>query len=232
MEFYFSQNIHDKTIYLDEDETNHLVKVRRSVIGDQIHVTDGMGKLFIARLTGVEKKQAVLEIREIKTDTQKPPDLHLAIAPTKNADRMEWFLEKCVETGVGEITFLNCKHSERRIMKEERLRKVAVAAMKQSRKTCLPRLNPVTDFMTFISREFNGDKLLFSTRAAEKDTLGRNYHKGNPLTALIGPEGDFHAGEIDAALEAGFQLTSLGAARLRTETAGLAVCTIYNFMNA
>lgn len=232
MEFYYSKNIIGNQIFLDEDETTHLVKVKRFKTGEKVQVTDGEGCIYLSELTRVDKRQAVLEIQEKKKFEKRPYQLHIAIAPTKNIDRTEWFVEKATESGIEEITFLNCSHSERKIIKEERMKKVMIAAMKQSLKPFVPILNPLTDFNEFVERQQNCSKLICATSAPVTSTLHKNYHKGNSLLVLIGPEGDFHEKEISLALKNNFQLTNLGEARLRTETAALTVCTIYNFINS
>ena len=231
MEFYYGKNILGNQILLDEDETNHLVKVKRLKIGEKVQVTDGDGCIYLSALTRVDKKQAVLEILEKSLFKKQPYQLHIAIAPTKNIDRTEWFVEKATENGIAEITFLNCAHSERKIIKEERMQKVMIAAMKQSLKPFATLLHPLTGFNEFVTRQQVGFKLICATSAPAASTLHKNYQKGNSLLVLIGPEGDFHESEITLALKNDFQLTTLGEARLRTETAALAVCTIYNFIN-
>jgi 16S rRNA (uracil1498-N3)-methyltransferase len=146
-------------------------------------------------------------------------------------DRIEWFLEKATESGIEEVTFLLCRHSERKEIKLDRLNRLVIAALKQSRKTYFPKINAMTGFVEFIESARSGEKLIFTTDTPVENNLNTMYHKGNPLNALIGPEGDFHESEINLAINKGFKKASLGSSRLRTETAGLNVCMIFNFIN-
>jgi 16S rRNA (uracil1498-N3)-methyltransferase len=231
MEFYYSNNILGNQILLDEDETNHLVKVKRFKSGEKVQVTDGLGTIYLSALTRVDKRQAVLEVLEKSLFKKRPYQLHIAIAPTKNIDRTEWFVEKATESGIEEITFLNCAHSERKIIKEERMQKVMISAMKQSLKPYAPVLHPLIGLKEFVTQQQNGTKVICATSAPFTSTLHKNYQKGNSLIVLIGPEGDFNESEIHLAVTNDFQLTTLGESRLRTETAAISVCTIYNFIN-
>ncbi len=232
MELYYGQTSGDNTITLDEDESNHLIKVNRKNTGESVLVTDGEGNLFTTQLIEKTKRNCILEIKSVEKTQPRNQKLHIAIAPTKNIDRMEWFLEKATECGIDEITFLVCRHSERRELKEDRLKRVLVAAMKQSLKTFLPKLNPITDFKDFVNKESDSVKLIFTMMASDEKNLNVNYQKGKSLTALIGPEGDFHESELEMAQKNGYVFTSLGNSRLRTETAGINVCMLFNFINS
>ena len=230
MDIYFGKPS-DNKIILDEDESNHLINVKRVRIGDLVHVTDGEGNIYLTELLNLEKRSCTLGIRETKRANKNPFHLHIALAPTKNIERVEWFLEKATETGIDEISFLQCRHSERKEIKTERLNRVVVAAIKQSIKPFLPKLNPMVDFKTFISGNFSGTKLICTMHVEKIEDLKKNYLPGNNLTVLIGPEGDFHREELNLAIEYGFKPTLLGPSRLRTETAAMTVCTLFNFMN-
>jgi 16S rRNA (uracil1498-N3)-methyltransferase len=230
MELYYGKPVNDK-IVLEGDEANHLIQVRRSRMGDAVHVTDGEGHLFVSEIAEIEKQRCTLKILEVKEDPKKTFHLHIAIAPTKNIDRIEWFLEKATETGIDEITFLLCRHSERKEVKPDRLNRVLVAAMKQSMKSFLPKLNPIVDFKSFVSQQFSGTKLICSANTTGIKNFGEWYEAKSSLVALIGPEGDFHPNEIEFAKELNFKPTTLGKSRLRTETAALHVCTLFNFIN-
>ncbi len=230
MELFFGNPSAENIIVLDEVESNHLINVKRSKKGDIIHVTDGEGNLFTTEISNIDKHNCSLSILEIKTTPRKLFRLHVAVAPTKNIDRIEWFLEKATETGIDEISFLQCRHSERKEIKMERLNRVVVSSIKQSLKTFLPKLNPMIDFKTFVSKDLQGEKLIFSTGAIEN--IKDNYRSGKSLIALIGPEGDFHDDELKLATENGYLPTSLGESRLRTETAAITVCTLFNFINS
>ncbi|KAA6339247.1 Ribosomal RNA small subunit methyltransferase E [termite gut metagenome] len=157
--------------------------------------------------------------------------MHIALAPAKNTERNEWFVEKAVEIGIDELTFLNCRFSERRAIKAERITKIMVSAVKQSIKARLPQLNEMTDFNRFVSHEFKGQKFIAHCREGEKVLLKDVIRKGEKALVLIGPEGDFSEDEVKRAEENGFISVGLGKSRLRTETAGLAACHIFNLIN-
>ena len=231
MDLYFGQPIGNKII-LDEDESNHLINVKRVRTGEIVSVTDGEGYLYKTELLQVEKRLCVLNILEKVLTPKKPFQLHLAIAPTKSIDRIEWFLEKATETGIDEISFLVCRHSERKEIKTERLKRVLVSSMKQSMKTFLPKINPIIDFKTYVSGNLSGIKLICTMNSEGIESFKNNYSAGNNLNVLIGPEGDFHPEEIILAKQSGYKPTSLGNSRLRTETAAINVCTLFNFMNS
>ena len=157
--------------------------------------------------------------------------LHLAVAPTKNIDRIEWMLEKCTEMGIDEITLLHAAHSERKVVKEERLEKVIVAAMKQSLKAYLPRLNPMTDFRQLVTSCREPHKFIAHCNEGDKKRLDEVYRPGEDVVILIGPEGDFSEEEVVLARHHGFVPVTLGTSRLRTETAGIVACHSIDFMN-
>ncbi len=231
MDIYFGKPT-DNIIILDDDESNHLINVKRIRAGEIVHVTDGEGSNYITEFFSIEKKKCRLRILEKNTTDKNLFHLHIALAPTKNIERMEWFLEKAIETGIDEISFLKCRHSERKEIKIERLHRIAVSAMKQSLKSFLPKINPIIDFNKFISGKLIDIKLICTMPSVGKNIgFNSNYLPGNNLIALIGPEGDFHSDEVNFAMKHGFKPTSLGASRLRTETAALNVCTLFNFIN-
>jgi 16S rRNA (uracil1498-N3)-methyltransferase len=232
MDYYYSQNIDGDRIILDETESNHLLKVKRSVVGDEVTVSDGKGTIYNCNIVEAGKNRALLSIAGRTVMDPRNFRLHIAIAPTKNQERIEWFLEKATESGIEEVTFLRCRHSERKTVNIERLQKITLSALKQSRKAFLPVINPVVDFETFINAGHPGTRIICTTSAGENSGLAFNYSKGDSLLALIGPEGDFHTSEVAAAVNTCYKVTSLGKSRLRTETAGLAVCTIFNFINS
>ena len=157
--------------------------------------------------------------------------LHIAMAPTKNMDRTEWFAEKATEIGFDELTFLNCRFSERKVIKTERISKILVSAIKQSLKARLPQLNEMTDFNKFITQPFPGQKFIAHCYEGEKPLLKDMVHPGEDALVLIGPEGDFSEEEVRKAAENGFIPISLGKSRLRTETAALVACHILNLQN-
>lgn len=217
---------------LPTEEAQHCVRVLRLNIGDRITLTDGKGHFYNAEISAATNKRCTVNILE--TIYQEPlwqGHLHVAMAPTKNMDRTEWFAEKATEIGFDELTFLNCRFSERKVIKTERISKILVSAIKQSLKARLPKLNEMTDFNTFISLPFKGQKFIAHCYEGEKPLLKDVLQKGEDALVLIGPEGDFSEEEVKKAIENGFLPISLGKSRLRTETAALAACHIMNLQN-
>lgn len=227
------------TCTLTEEESAHCVQVLRTERGEEILVTDGAGTLFHCRVTNPHRKHCEVEIlAEEQPEALHEGYVHIAIAPTKNIDRLEWMIEKCTEIGVDEITPLLCEHSERKVVNQERLNKILIAAAKQSLKTRFPRLNPLTRLDAFVAETKEDDRFIAHCMSEEeKESLQSNYEatdsknalqevvqRGNSTVVLIGPEGDFAPKEVALALGQGYKAVSLGKARLRTETAGLAAC--------
>ena len=219
------------TPVLPEDESQHCVRVLRLNEGDSIIITDGKGFLYNAILEKAHPKHCLVNITE--RSLQKPlwdNTIHIAVAPTKSIDRMEWFVEKATEIGINAITCLRCRHSERREINLNRLNKIAVSAMKQSQKATLPQISEMIDFNKFISREFAGQKMIAHCEENEKLLMKEVYKPDSNALILIGPEGDFSNEEIKSAISYGFTPISLGKSRLRTETAALVAChTIHLF---
>lgn len=214
---------------LPEEEAQHCVRVLRLNIGDQITLTDGKGNFYRAEISAATNKRCMVNILE--TIYQEPlwnGHLHIAMAPTKNMDRTEWFAEKATEIGFDELTFLNCRFSERKVIKTERISKILVSAIKQSLKARLPQLNEMTDFNKFITQPFKGQKFIAHCYEGEKPLLKDVLTKGEDALVLIGPEGDFSEEEVKKAIEKGFVPISLGKSRLRTETAALVACHTMN----
>lgn len=227
MDLYYGKADENGKIILDEDEFRHL-KVVRSNVGDQLSVTDGAGNLFTTRITDIGKHQCELTILNQEQFVKQLPLLHLAIAPTKNIDRIEWLIEKCVETGIDRITFLKCRHSERKEIKLERLNRIAISAMKQSQKKFLPVINEITDFNLFVQTATEIQKIICEMNAPIDHHIKNILNRENALI-LIGPEGDFSPEEIEYASMNGFSSVNLGPERLRTETAALSACVYFNF---
>lgn len=220
------------TSELPEEESQHCVRVLRLKEGDPITLTDGKGFLYTAILANAHPKHCRVDITEQHRQTPLwNYIIHIAIAPTKNMDRMEWFVEKATEIGINTITCLRCRHSERREIKLQRLNKIAVSAMKQSQKTWLPQINEMIDFNTFISQKLDGDKMIAHCAEDKKQLIKDSYKPNSNALILIGPEGDFSSEEINAALSAGFSPISLGKSRLRTETAALTACQTIHILN-
>lgn len=217
---------------LPEEEAAHAVRVLRLQAGDEVMLTDGEGCFYRAEITTATNKRCL--VRVLETQPQAPlwsGHLHIAMAPTKNMDRTEWFAEKATEIGFDELTFLNCRFSERRVIKTERIAKILVSAMKQSLKARLPRLNEMTDFDRFMTQPFTGQKFIAHCYEGEKPLLKDVVQHGEDALVLIGPEGDFSPEEVEKALANGFRPISLGRSRLRTETAALVACHILNLLN-
>ena len=221
---------------LDAEESRHAVRVLRLREGDELNVTDGRGNLYCCQIVEANDKACVVEASELLSAFHFPlSTLHLAVAPTKNPSRMEWLVEKAVEIGVGEITLLNCDHSERSFLKTDRLEKLAVSAMKQSLHTVLPEIHPAVSLRDLLSTfrfPLFTQKFIAHCEADKPRTpLATALQPGKDAVVLIGPEGDFSEEEIALALECGFQPVSLGPSRLRTETAALYAVTAFNLIN-
>lgn len=228
MHVFYTPDIQTST-ELPEEEAQHCVRVLRLTAGDEINLTDGKGNFYRAEISVATHKRCLVNIKE--TIYQEPlwdGHLHIAMAPTKNMDRNEWFAEKATEIGFDELTFLNCRFSERKVIKTERIEKILVSAIKQSLKARLPRLNEMTDFCTFIEKDFKGQKFIALCYEGEKPLLKDVLTKGEDALVLIGPEGDFSEEEVKKAIEKGFVPISLGKSRLRTETAALVACHTMN----
>lgn len=228
MWLFYTPDITDD-MELPQEEAGHCIRVLRMKEGDRIRLTDGKGAFYDAVISAVSGKRCMVHIEN--REEQAPlwsGDLHIAVAPTKLMDRNEWFVEKAVEIGVNEITFLKTDHSERDVIKMERIEKITVSAMKQSQKASLPVLNGMMSFKSFIERGFDGDKYIAHCEPGSKVLLQDAVVSGHNSLVLIGPEGDFSPAEIDMALKAGFKPISLGPSRLRTETAALVAVHIMN----
>ena len=208
---------------LPSEEAHHAVKVLRLGVGDEIRLMDGSGSFYRAAITATTGHHCLYQI--VEQEPQEPAwegHLHLAMAPTKLMDRVEWFAEKATEIGFDELTFLDCQFSERKVVKEERIDKILISAVKQSHKAWKPKLNGMQRFRDFIVQERKGDKFICHCYdEIEKGTLFNLLRKGVPTTVLIGPEGDFSIDEVKLAMQHGYQSVSLGKSRLRTETAAL-----------
>lgn len=213
----------ESTAELPEVESGHCCRVLRMREGDRIEVIDGRGNAFECEILSAHPKHTSVTILNKKCETLHwQPRITLAVAPTKNMDRMEWLVEKAVEIGVNKIVFLECEHSVRRIVKRERIEKIMISAMKQSLKATLPELVEMQDFKDFVSSDTSARKYVgYCDPAIERCRFEREYDGCSDLTLLIGPEGDFTKDEIDKALDAGYVAVTFGNTRLRTETAAL-----------
>ncbi len=264
MFLFYCPDISSDIITLSSEESTHCLRVLRLKKGDSINITDGKGHLYDAVLLDENIKGCTVQIQLPASSLQPPASsfqppassfqLHIAIAPTKNISRFEWFLEKCTEIGISTISPLICEHSERRVINTERLNKIIVSALKQSQITYLPILNQPIKFVDFInnnqiaklakrSHEYLNVKNIITNKLPNCQSfiavcdesitkpLKDIYHKENDCIILIGPEGDFSKSEIQLALDNGYLPISLSGNRLRTETAGLLACTTINLLN-
>ncbi|OIQ38924.1 MAG: 16S rRNA (uracil(1498)-N(3))-methyltransferase [Bacteroidetes bacterium MedPE-SWsnd-G1] len=234
MQLFYSEHISNNSAQFtfDKIESRHIVKVLRKNTGDQLNITNGKGDLFTVEIVLPNEKKCLVDI--VNSEKREKPwnyYLHIAIAPTKNNDRYEWFLEKATEIGIDEITPIICKHSERKVIKKERFDKVIISAMKQSLKFQLPKLNDVVSFSEFVSKEIEGEKLIAHCVETDKKTLKQVIQGSNKITILIGPEGDFSFDEIEKALGKNFEHVTFGASRLRTETAGIVAAHSVSILN-
>ena len=231
MHVFYTPDIQNRA-ELPAEEAAHAIRVLRLQAGDEVTLTDGKGNFYRAEISAASGKRCLVNILE--TLPQEPlwlGHLHIAMAPTKNMDRTEWFAEKATEIGFDELTFLNCRFSERKVIKTERIQKILVSAIKQSLKARLPLLNEMTDFDKFVRQPFNGQKFIAHCYEGEKPLLKDILKQGEDALVLIGPEGDFSEEEVKTAVAQGFQPVSLGRSRLRTETAALVACHILNLQN-
>ncbi len=226
MQLFYLENPKDEII-LSAEESKHATKVLRKKEGDILNFTDGNGGFYKAEITLADSRKCRLKIvRSDQKEKQHNYHLHIAIAPTKNMDRFEWFLEKATEIGIDEITPIICSRSERKVIKKERCNRILLSAMKQSLKFYLPKLNEAITLKDFLKQDFEGNKYIAHCEEGNKTELRVENIEPRTLI-LIGPEGDFSTSEIEIALQNQFKAVSLGTSRLRTETAGIvAVHTI------
>ncbi len=235
MLLFYAPDFTVKNPDLPDDEAHHALKVLRLGVGDALQITNGKGNLHTAKIVSVEKAKPRLQVTATQTGFGKRDHhIHIAVAPTKNTDRTEWLVEKCVEMGVDAISFIQCDHSERKHFKTDRLEKIAISAMKQSLKAYLPVVSEMVPFGKFVSRFSNEPSTqLFIAHLGEgeKQYLSKTANPGGGCCVLIGPEGDFSPQEIRLAVASGFRAVSLGDSRLRTETAAMAACHTLNMLN-
>ena len=216
-----------KTI-LPEQESKHCIRVLRMKKGDKLNIIDGKGGVYKGVIIDGNQKKCEVKITHYESQEKRQYYIHIAIAPTKNFEKIEWFIEKCVEFGIDEISFIITKHSERKIIKDERVFKTALAATKQSIKSKIPILNKIINFNSFLENNKNSKKYIAFVKAQQKNLLAVVIEKNKDYCVMIGPEGGFTKEEVIQANKLGFTAISLGNNRLRTETAGIAACHILN----
>lgn len=234
MQLFYAPEITLPLYTLSEEESKHCVRVLRMKRGDELHITDGRGNMYRCKVVDDNAKRCTVEV--VHTTPNYEPlayELVMAVAPTKNIDRYEWFLEKATEVGISDVYPLECDHSERRQIKAEREEKVITAAVKQSLKAYHPTLHDMTRFRDVVTMPFEGQKFIAhcNDSLGEREYLGKLIEKGGRSLILIGPEGDFSEEEITFALNNGFKAISLGKERLRTETAALIATVITSTIN-
>ena len=238
MELFYSTDIDGRSLRLDQEESAHCVRVLRHRCGDTISVINGKGTLYRCRLALADAKGAEAEILEAHENFGTHPyNLTMAVCPTKNIDRYEWFVEKATEIGIDTIVPVLGDHSERKIIKSERLEKIALSAAKQSLKGTVPEILPLQSIREFIGSTaaqalkliaYCDETLERDKRLSIKDVLHQNHERGQEICILIGPEGDFSPEEVALALENGWIPVHLGESRFRTETAALtATAAVY-----
>ncbi|MBE9511411.1 MAG: 16S rRNA (uracil(1498)-N(3))-methyltransferase [Bacteroidetes bacterium] len=232
MHTFYTPDIHGKIHRLDKQESQHCINVLRLKEGDKIILVNGKGGYYKAKIKTPDPHKCTVEIKSSKHEVGKKNfRLHIAIAPTKNINRFEWFLEKATEIGIDEITPLLCERSERKTIRNERLDKVIVSAMKQSVKAYKPKLNRITNFTEFVSAKHSFYKFIAYCDKKSNPELKEMVKKGDDILILIGPEGDFSSEEVHLACKNGFSVVLLGHDRLRTETAGIVACHTVNLIN-
>ena len=233
MHVFYTPDITGKDYILNEEESRHCMKVLRLVIGDVVHLIDGKGGLYEAEIVSESKRNVTLRVLQTTAEYQKRNhSLHIAVAPTKNIDRLEWFLEKATEIGIDQITPVICERSERKIVKEDRLNKVITSAVKQSLQAYHPVLNEAVSFKDFITNNKADYQMIAHCIDGEpRNFISQITQPGKSYLILIGPEGDFTPNEIELALQNDFKPLTLGNTRLRTETAALAACFEVNYLN-
>ncbi|NOY49698.1 MAG: 16S rRNA (uracil(1498)-N(3))-methyltransferase [Chlorobi bacterium] len=233
MNLFYAPGINGGFYTLPKEESKHIVKVLRRIEGDIVYFTDGKGWFYETKIINAAQSRCEVEIlKKLEGDDKLGYNIHIAIAPTKNNDRLEWFLEKTTEIGIGEITPIICEQSERKVVKAERLEKVITSAVKQSLKSYRPILNNQLKLKSFLEQDFDGQKFI---AYIDKDVgleLTKAYKRGENALVLIGPEGDFRPDEVEMAKQKGFVPVSLGKSRLRTETAGVVACHTINLLNS
>ena len=233
MQLFYNPDIKQgaDTFFFDKEESKHIIKVLRKKENDKIFITNGLGFLFESEIILASEKKCEVKITK---ETFQEPDAfytHIAVAPTKMNDRLEWFLEKATEIGIHEITPIICDHSERKVYKIDRAEKIIQAAMKQSLHYYIPKINEPISFSQFVKSNIDGQKFIAHCEETDKKSFKNEVNKSEKATILIGPEGDFSTKEINLAIENNFIPVTLGNTRLRTETAALVACHTIALIN-
>jgi 16S rRNA (uracil1498-N3)-methyltransferase len=227
MELFYNENLlaHDESMTFGPEESRHLSKVLRKKVGELIRVTNGKGLEWKGQIISTDSRKAATKKTEVTLHQNKIAPLHMAIAPTKSNDRLEWFLEKATEIGVTEITPLICDHSERKTIKPERMKKILVGALKQSAQYFLPQLNPMISFEALMKLDHPQTRLIAHCQNGNRIPLHQRGDLNDEILIMIGPEGDFSMREIKTAQNHSFTEITLSSQRLRTETAAIVACS-------
>ncbi|MEJ1238155.1 RsmE family RNA methyltransferase [Chryseolinea sp. T2] len=231
MNLFYQPLISEGVRHLDPDESKHAARALRRRAGDIIHITDGKGSYFEARILSDDQSKCTFELIKEHRDPETSHRIHVAISPLSHPDRLEWFVEKAVELGVNQITLIDCDRTEKRHVKTERLIKIAVGAMKQSQRFTLPSIEGPVPFEAFCSTAKEDQRFIAFVDAANPLHLFTQAKKGKSYLICIGPEGDFTESEVRHSLSNGFEKVSLGTHRLRSETAGVAACHMLDLVN-
>ncbi len=232
MYLFYAPDLNTEDCFLNEEESRHCIKVLRLQKEDAIEVIDGKGNFYHAKIAAPDPKKTQFQILKTQHEFGKRNHyLHIAVAPTKNIERLEWFVEKATEIGIDEITPILCQRSERKVINHERLNKVITSAVKQSLKAYHPKLNQLCTLSSLIKAQTNAQKWMAHCAGTEKVSIKEALLPQKKYLILIGPEGDFSQQEINLALENQYEAITLGNSRLRTETAALEACFEVNFLN-
>ncbi len=231
MQLFYTPDVQSSVYTLNREESRHISKVMRLKVGDIIHLTDGRGRMMECSLLDNDPKGVSVQIvKGLEDYGKRDLHIHMVVAPTKNIDRFEWFLEKATEIGIEEITPILCEHSERKVIRHDRLERVITAAMKQSLKAYHPVLNELTPLKQFLNEDISGRKFIAHLDEKDPKDIKHLYQKEEKVTIMIGPEGDFSSEEVQKAVDTGFEMAALGTSRLRTETAAVAACHAINLL--
>lgn len=230
MTTFYLPEVKDGVTILSPEESRHAIKVLRLNSGDKIQIIDGEGGFYLAEITEANQKKTQFHIIEHTQQALPSHYIHIAIAPTKNIDRIEWFVEKAVEIGINEISFMLCQNSERKVLKLDRIEKKAISAMKQSMNAFMPKIHPLVSFNKSLEQISQQGKYIAYVDFDNPQQLFDIAKENKSHCVLIGPEGDFSAQELQLAEQQGFRKVGLGNSRLRTETAGIVACHTLNLI--
>jgi 16S rRNA (uracil1498-N3)-methyltransferase len=232
MHLFYAPDIQGNTYQLSEEESKHASRVLRLGPGDEVILTDGKGNWMKSEIADAHPKKCLIQVLETIENYHSPSyHLEMAVAPTKNINRFEWYLEKATEIGINKIYPLLSEHSERKVIKKDRLEKVVTSAMKQSLKAWHPELNELIGFKELVKKEFNGKKFIAWCEAEQDNRIENHLNEGEKAMIFIGPEGGFSPDEINLAKENDFIPISISKSRLRTETAAVVACHSVAYIN-